>query len=139
MSKQKEGKLLVDVCNFMRLHHYSIHAERTCCDWIKQYVHFRKIKSRKDLTDGEKKVEAFLTGLTVQKNVAPSTQNQAMNALVCLQNRTGCSLCVGADPHFHLLLLITENAPFMTGHWATTIAGNGEAVNGKRGLEGDVL
>ena len=38
MSTQKEGKLLDEVCDFMRLHHFSIHTERTYCDWIKKYV-----------------------------------------------------------------------------------------------------
>jgi site-specific recombinase XerD len=87
MSTMKNRKLLDEVRDFMRLHHYSIHTERTYCDWIKQYVHFHQMKSRKDLTDGEKKIEAFLTHLAVQKNVAPSTQNQAMNALVCLYKK----------------------------------------------------
>ena len=40
--------------------------------------------SRQDLIDGEAKIEAFLTHLAVDKAVAPSTQNQAMNALVFL-------------------------------------------------------
>jgi len=39
---------------------------------------------RQDLIDGEAKIEAFLTHLAVDKTVAPSTQNQAMNALVFL-------------------------------------------------------
>jgi integron integrase len=39
---------------------------------------------RQDLIDGEAKIEAFLTHLAVDKIVAPSTQNQAMNALVFL-------------------------------------------------------
>lgn len=71
----------------MRLHHYSIHTERTYCDWIKKYVHFHKMKSREDLAEGEKKIETFLTYLAVQKNVASSTQNQAMNALVFLYKK----------------------------------------------------
>ena len=40
--------------------------------------------NRQDLIDGEAKIEAFLTHLAVDKNVSPSTQNQAMNALVFL-------------------------------------------------------
>jgi len=40
--------------------------------------------SRQDLIDGEAKIEAFLTHLAVDKAVASSTQNQAMNALVFL-------------------------------------------------------
>jgi hypothetical protein len=35
----------------------------------------------------EAKIEAFLTDLAIQGNVAAATQNQAMNALVCLSKR----------------------------------------------------
>ncbi len=45
------------------------------------------MKSREDLSNGEKKIEAFLTDLAVQRNVSASTQNQAMNALVFLYKR----------------------------------------------------
>jgi hypothetical protein len=45
------------------------------------------MKSRNDLSDGEKKIEMFLTHLAVNKNVSPSIQNQAMNALVFLYKR----------------------------------------------------
>jgi len=40
--------------------------------------------SRQDLLDGQAKIEAFLTHLAVDKAVAPSTQDQAMNASVFL-------------------------------------------------------
>ena len=36
MSTQKNRKLLDEVRDFMRLHHYSIHTERTYCDWIRK-------------------------------------------------------------------------------------------------------
>jgi Phage integrase, N-terminal SAM-like domain len=39
---------------------------------------------REDLTGGTRKVEAFLTHLAVEGKVAPSTQNQALNALLFL-------------------------------------------------------
>jgi len=42
------------------------------------------MRSRADLRDGEKKIEAFLNHLAIDLHVAPSTQNQAMNALVFL-------------------------------------------------------
>jgi len=77
-------KLLHEVRSVMRLHHYSIHTERSYCDWIKRYVRFHGMSSRSDLAGGEAKIEAFLTHLAVDKGVAPSTQNQAMNALVYL-------------------------------------------------------
>ena len=79
MSIIKEKKLLDEVRDVMRVNHYSIHTERSYCDWIKRYVRFHGMSSRNDLKDGEKKVEEFLTYLAVDKNVSPSTQNQAMN------------------------------------------------------------
>ena len=84
----KKGKKLLDeVRDVMRLKHYSIHTERSYCDWIKRYVRFHGMSSRNDLKDGEKKVEEFLTHLAVDKDVSPSTQNQAMNALVFLYKK----------------------------------------------------
>ncbi|CAN2043725.1 Integrase/recombinase [Candidatus Magnetomoraceae bacterium gMMP-13] len=83
-NNQNNQKLLDQVRNTMRLKHYSIHTERAYCDWIKRYVRFHKMKSRDDLSEGEKKIEEFLTDLAVNGNVAPSTQSQAMNALVFL-------------------------------------------------------
>ena len=84
MSNTKNRKLLDEVHEVMRLHHYSIHTERSYCDWIKRFIRFHKMKSRDDLKEGEIKIEQFLTHLAVKENVSPSTQNQAMNALVFL-------------------------------------------------------
>ena len=81
MPPTKKRNLLDEVRDVMRLHHYSIHTERTYSEWIKKYVHFHGMNSRDDLKNGEKKIEAFLTHLAVNKNVAPATQNQALNAL----------------------------------------------------------
>jgi len=44
---------------------------------------------REGLMSGEDKVESFLTHLAVDKEVSPSTQNQAMNALVFLYKQIG--------------------------------------------------
>jgi integron integrase len=79
-----QPKLLDQVRNFLRVHHYSIHTETSYVDWIKRYIRFHGMLSREDLADGERKIEAFLTDLAVNGKVAPSTQNQAMNALVFL-------------------------------------------------------
>ena len=76
------SRVLEEVRNVMRLHHYSIHTERTYIDWIKRYIHFHHMKRREDLENPERKIELFLTDLAVNGRVAPSTQNQAMNALV---------------------------------------------------------
>ena len=45
------------------------------------------MRSREHLFPAEAKIESFLTDLAVHANVAPATQNQAMNALVFLYKR----------------------------------------------------
>jgi len=81
--KSKKGsKILDEMSVVIRRRHYSIHTEKTYCDWVKRYIFFHKMKSRDDLVNGERKVEEFLTDLAVNRNVAKATQNQAMNALV---------------------------------------------------------
>ena len=86
-SIQKNKKILDEVREVLRRHHYSIHTERTYCQWIKKYIQFHGMKSRDDLNEGEKKIEEVLTHLAVKENVAPSTQNLAMNALVFLYHK----------------------------------------------------
>ena len=80
-------KLLEQVRQVLRLHHYSIHTERSYIDWIIRFVRFHRMRSREDLYPAESRIEVFLTDLAVRGNVAPSTQNQAMNALVFLYKR----------------------------------------------------
>ena len=88
MATRKNSKLLDNVKQVMRLKHYSIHTERVYCDWIKQYVKFHKMYDRAELlVNPEAKVEEFLSYLAIQRKVAVSTQNQAMNALVFLYKR----------------------------------------------------
>ena len=88
MPKQKKKKLLEEVSDVMRVKHYSIHTERSYSEWIKRFVLFHRLQEREELfVEGEKKIEAFLTDLAVKGNVAPSTQNQAMNALVFLYRK----------------------------------------------------
>ena len=85
--QEQAPKLLDQVRNVLRLHHYSIHTERSYIDWIKRYVQFHRMRSREDLADGERKIEAFLTDLAVRGKVAASTQTQVMNALVFLYRK----------------------------------------------------
>ena len=62
-------------------------TERSYVDWIVRFVRFQSMRSREDLFPAEAKIESFLTDLAVNANVAPATQNQAMNALVFLYKR----------------------------------------------------
>ena len=88
MLTPKNGKILDNVKRVMRLNHYSIHTEKAYCDWIKQYIKFHKMHERDQLLlTPETKVEDFLSYLAIQRKVAVSTQNQAMNALVFLYKR----------------------------------------------------
>jgi site-specific recombinase XerD len=80
-------KLLDQVRQVLRLHHYSIHTERAYLEWIVRYIRFHRRRSRDDLFPPEPDIEAFLTDLAVNKHVAAATQNQAMKALVFLYKR----------------------------------------------------
>ena len=77
-------RLLDEMRDLMRRRHYSIHTERAYHDWVKRYVRFHNMQSRDDLHHGEEKIETFLIYLARDRQVAASTQNQAMNALVFL-------------------------------------------------------
>jgi site-specific recombinase XerD len=87
VTRSQHPKLLDAVRQLLRLHHYSIHTEHSSVEWIVRFVHFHGMRSREDLLAAEPKIEAFLTDLAVHGNVAPATQNQAMDALVFLYQR----------------------------------------------------
>lgn len=76
------SNIMQEMRDVLRRRHYSIRTEHTYCDWVKKYIRHFNMQSRDDLRDGEKKIERYLTFLAQEKNVAPSTQNQALNALV---------------------------------------------------------
>jgi integron integrase len=73
---------LSQVRDAIRLRHYSIRTEEAYVDWAKRFILFHHKRHPKDM--GEKEVGEFLTHLAVEGEVAPSTQNQALNALVFL-------------------------------------------------------
>ena len=69
------------------LHHYSLHPERSEVDWLVRFGCFPALRSRQELFPAEPKIEGLRTDLAVRRNVASATQNQAVNALVCLSKR----------------------------------------------------
>ena len=75
-------KLLDQLRAAIRKKHYSIRTEDAYVYWTKQYIFFHGKRHPKEL--GEKEISDFLTYLAVKRNVAASTQNQALNALVFL-------------------------------------------------------
>jgi integron integrase len=66
----------------MRVKHYSIRTEQAYVDWIRRFILFHG--KRHPDTMGEQEIAAFLTHLAVNRNVAASTQNQALSALLFL-------------------------------------------------------
>jgi len=91
--RSQQPQLLDAVHTVLRLHHSSIHTERSSVEWIVRFIRFHGMRSREDLCPAEPKIEAFLTDLAVHGNVAPATQNQAMNALVFLTSASSTRLC----------------------------------------------
>ncbi len=77
-----QKKLLDRVRDAIRLKHYSIRTEETYVDWIKRYILFHHKRHPQKM--GSSEIEAFLTHLAVDRNVAASTQNQALSALLFL-------------------------------------------------------
>ena len=79
---QKSPKLLDVVRAKLRLKHYAIRTEEAYVDWIRRFIIFHKKRHPKEM--GIPEIEAFLTHLAVNANVAASTQNQAFSALIFL-------------------------------------------------------
>jgi integron integrase len=76
------SKLLDQVREATRRLHYSIRTEDAYVAWAKRFILFHG--KRHPLEMGEREVVAFLTHLAVEGNVAASTQNQALSALLFL-------------------------------------------------------
>ena len=82
MTKRREKKLLDRVRDAIRTKHYSIRTEEAYVNWIKRFILFHDKRHPQEMEAGE--IEEFLTHLAVDKNVAASTQNQALSAILFL-------------------------------------------------------
>jgi integron integrase len=79
---QKKPKLLIQVRNAIRTLHYSLRTEEAYVYWIKRYIIFHNKRHPEEM--GEVEIGKFLTHLAVEENVAASTQNQALCAIIFL-------------------------------------------------------
>jgi integron integrase len=75
-------RLLDVVRDRIRTYHDSRRTERAYVGWIRRFVRFHNNRHPREMAEAE--VVAFLSSLAVQGNVAASTQNQALSALVFL-------------------------------------------------------
>lgn len=82
MEQSNPPRLLDRVRERCRVKHYSIRTEQRYVDWIRRFILFHNKRHPAEM--GAPEVEAFLTHLAVAGNVAPSTQNQALAALLFL-------------------------------------------------------
>ncbi len=83
-------KLLDQVRNLCRIQHLSIRTEKAYVQWIERFLRFHRNRYGQwrhpsQLTNQD--INDFLTHLTVQRNVAPSTQNQALSAILFLYSK----------------------------------------------------
>ena len=74
------ARLLDQIRAATRTRHYSIRTEDSYCDWARRFILFNGKRHPNQM--GVPEINAFLSHLAVSDQVAASTQNQALNALV---------------------------------------------------------
>jgi integron integrase len=75
-------RLLDQLHETIRVRHYSYETEKAYVYWTRFFIRFNDLRHPTEL--GEADVGRFLTFLAVSRRVSPSTQNQALNAIVFL-------------------------------------------------------
>ena len=55
-TQSQPSKLLDEVRKVLRLHHYSIHTERSYVEWVMRFARFHGMRSRADLFPAEPKI-----------------------------------------------------------------------------------
>ncbi len=78
----KPPRLLDQVRDALRVRHMSLRTEKAYLHWIRHYILFHGKRHPSEM--GEVEMNAFLTHLAVDKRVSPSTQTQALCALLFL-------------------------------------------------------
>ena len=77
-----EPRLLERVRNAIRVRQYSLATEKAYIGWIYRYILFHQKRHPAEMAKTE--IEAFLSYLAIKREVSPSTQNQALQALLFL-------------------------------------------------------
>jgi integron integrase len=78
----RHGEVIKRLRTEIRTRHYSIRTEQVYEAWVRRFITFHRMKSPVEL--GPEAVKEYLEYLAEKRNVAASTQNQALNALVFL-------------------------------------------------------
>lgn len=82
LEKSARPRLLDQVRDAIRVRHYSYETEKAYVYWVRFFIRFSGLRHPEELHEDD--VGRFLTFLAVARRVSPSTQNQALNALVFL-------------------------------------------------------
>ena len=75
-------KVLDRVRAAIRARHYSLRTEEAYVAWVRRFILFHNKRHPAEM--GESEINRFLTHLAVAENVAASTQNQALSAILFL-------------------------------------------------------
>jgi site-specific recombinase XerD len=75
-------KLLDQIRSVIRFKHFSIRTEDSFIHWIKRFILFHN--KRHPLEMSEQEIRQFLSHLAADENVAASTQNVALSAILFL-------------------------------------------------------
>jgi len=75
-------RLLDQVRAAIRVRHYSIRTEQAYVHWISAFIRFHGMRHPRDM--GAREVTAYLSHLASERDVAASTQRQALSALLFL-------------------------------------------------------
>ena len=81
-AEPRKPRLLDRVRAALRTRHYSPRTEEAYVAWIRRYILFHDKRHPAEM--GAPEISRFLTALAVEGNVAASTQNQALSALLFL-------------------------------------------------------
>jgi len=107
-----ERRLIIRIRETMRVKHYSPRTEKAYLGWIRKYIRFHG--TRHPSLMGADEVTAFPTHLAVSAKVSPSTQNQALAALLFLYRdvlkieTTRLDEVVRAKPRRHLPVVLSR-------------------------------
>ena len=84
-SREQAPRLLDQLREALALRHRSRRTQEAYEDWVRRFIIFHGKRHPREL--GAEKITAFLNHLASQRHVSPSTQNQALSALVFLYRR----------------------------------------------------
>jgi site-specific recombinase XerD len=75
-------RLLESLRATIHMRHYSVRTERTYSHWVRRFVMFHGMRHPREM--GASEVTSFLSALATEREVAASTQNQALSAILFL-------------------------------------------------------